>query len=253
MIKPATRGISISARISARISGRISGLVVLCLLGTPVFGAAAKSLETLLGEAERLLEAEAREEYPDARVEARMQSLDPRLDLPPCETAELTPRGQQRHGRIPVAVRCLTPQPWSVFLTGDVAVSVPVVITTRPIRRGETFDASMLTLADQDLTQLRSLFYTDPAVVVGKEARRNLPASAVVVVSQLTEPVAVERGNKVQIVARRGSVEITSAGEALSDGRLGAQVRVRNLNSGRIVHAWVESPGRVSTTPGHGT
>jgi flagella basal body P-ring formation protein FlgA len=100
---------------------------------------------------------------------------------------------------------------------------------------------------------LRSLFYTDPAVVVGKEARRNLAASAVVVASQLAEPLAVERGNKVQIVARRGGVEITSAGEALSDGRLGAQVRVRNLNSGRIVHAWVESPGRVATTPGHGT
>ena len=70
-----------------------------------------------------------------------------------------------------------------------------------------------------------------------------------VLASQLDVPIAVERGSKVQIVARRGGVEITGVGEALSAGRIGSQVRVRNQSSGRIVHGWVTGPGRVSTSP----
>ncbi|HEX7036427.1 MAG TPA: flagellar basal body P-ring formation chaperone FlgA [Pseudomonadales bacterium] len=212
-------------------------------------GGGARSLAMLLADAERMLERQAREAYPTARIDAQMQTLDPRLDLPPCDDAELTPRGQQRHGRIAVAVRCEAPQPWSIFLTGDVRVSVPVVVTLRPIRRGEVIDASMLAAEERELGELRDLFYTDLGDVVGQQARRHLAQGEVVLASQLARPIAVERGSKVQIVARRGAVEITGVGEALSAGEVGSQVRVRNQSSGRIVHAWVTGPGRVSTTP----
>lgn len=225
-------------------------LLMLWLVAAAAHAEPARTVEVLLEDAARLLALQAMEAYPGARVEAEMQALDPRLDLPPCDDAELTPRSHQQHGRIPVAVRCQTPQPWSIFLTGDVTVSVPVVITTRPVRRGEIIRPGMVATREQDLTGLRSHFYTDPTDVIGKEARRNLGESEVVVASQLTEPVAVERGSKVQIVARRGAVVITSTGEALGEGRIGAQVRVRNLGSGRIVRGWVAGPGRVVTTPG---
>ena len=225
-------------------------ITMLSLSAAPASGEGPRSLEALLGDAERLLETQALEAYPGAAVEASMQPLDPRLDLPPCAEASLTPRGQSHHGRIPVAVRCQSPQPWSIFLTGDVRVRVPVVVTTRPVRRGEIIERATVTTELQDLSSLRSLFYTRAGDVIGKETRRNLPGSAVVFASQLAEPVAVKRGSKVQIVARRGAVEITSLGEALAEGRVGTQVRVRNLASGRIVHAWVDAPGRVVTTPG---
>src|SRR5690606_29040280 len=110
-------------------------------------------------------------------------------------------------------------------------------------------DASMLAAEERNLGELRELFFTDLDDVVGQQARRHLAPGEVVLASQLARPIAVERGSKVQIVARRGAVEITSAGEALSAGEVGSQVRVRNQSSGRIVHAWVTGPGRVSTAP----
>lgn len=235
---------------AATQTGALLLLVVLWLVTAAAHAGPARSLEMLLQDAEELLAAQAREVYPGARVTARMQALDPRLDLPPCQDAELAPRSQQQHGRIPVAVRCQTPQPWSIFLTGDVTVSVPVVIATRPVRRGEVIGSDMVTLLEQDLTGLRSYFYTDPANVIGKEARRNLGESEVITASQLAEPVAIERGSKVQIIARRGAVQITGTGEALAEGRVGDQIRVKNSSSGRIVRGWVAGPGRVVTTPG---
>lgn len=238
MTHPATR----------TVTGMIS--VLLWLLAAAAWSAPLKSVQELLADAGELLEAQAREAYPNGEVEARMQSLDPRLDLPPCQDAELIPRGQQHHGRIPVAVRCRNPQAWSIFLTGDVTVSVPVVVAARPIRRGDLIGPTTVTVTKLDLAGVRGLFYSDPAAVIGKEARRNLAEADVVLATQLAEPAAVERGNKVTIVARHGPVRIKSAGEALGDGRIGAQVRVRNLDSGRIVHGWVESQGTVVTTPG---
>lgn len=224
-------------------------LLALTLLAGVGHAGKARSLAMLLADAEHLLEDQARQAYPNARVDAQMQSLDPRLDLPPCDDAELTPRGQQQHGRIAVSVRCQSPQPWTVFVIGEVSVSVPVVVTRQPVRRGEVVSASMLATEERNLGELRDLFFTDPRDVSGKQARRHLAEGEVVLASQLDEPVAVERGSKVQIVARRGAVEITSVGEALAAGRVGGQVRVRNRASGRIVHGWVTGPGQVSTTP----
>jgi flagellar basal body P-ring formation chaperone FlgA len=48
-------------------------------------------------------------------------------------------------------------------------------------------------------------------------------------------PVVLKARDPVRLLARIGSVQVTARGEAMEDGRLGQMVRVRNIDSSRIV------------------
>ncbi|MCY1411705.1 flagella basal body P-ring formation protein FlgA [compost metagenome] len=55
----------------------------------------------------------------------------------------------------------------------------------------------------------------------------------------------MRRGDAVMIRARSSRVNVVMPGEALADGVPGQQIRVRNLQSQRVVKARVVEPGTV--------
>ena len=61
----------------------------------------------------------------------------------------------------------------------------------------------------------------------------------------LAAPVLVKRGEVVVIEARSGPIQVTASGEALEPGRQGDVVRVRNVNTGKIIRARVVDTGTV--------
>lgn len=62
--------------------------------------------------------------------------------------------------------------------------------------------------------------------LAGKEARRFMPAGAIVRISDLREPLLVVRNRPVRVRFIKGSLSISAEGRALSDGALGESVRV---------------------------
>ena len=58
-------------------------------------------------------------------------------------------------------------------------------------------------------------------------------------------PPVVHRGQRVRIVARKGSIRLSTMGEALSKGRSQEFIRVRNLSSKKIVSGRVTPDGNV--------
>ncbi len=245
------------ARTFTTIRGRrrIAGPLLWLLLVLIPTGAAAESAEPtdarglpeLIQEVAEVLREKATQANAGAEVTVEVLPLDARLRLQPCTDAKIEPRGKQTHGRIPVSVRCLAPKNWSIFMTGSVTAMLPVIVTRQPISRGDILTTDMIASEPQDLSDLRSLYYTETSSVLGKEAKRNFAAGSVIFANQIKQPLAVSRGQRVQILARRGAVQISSQGEALENGAIGDQIRIRNLQSERIVYAWVEGPGRVTT------
>jgi flagella basal body P-ring formation protein FlgA len=61
---------------------------------------------------------------------------------------------------------------------------------------------------------------------------------------QLEPPLVVRRGEAVVISAASSIVAVKVAGVALTDGRLGEQIRIKNLSSSRIVQAKMVGPGQ---------
>ena len=59
----------------------------------------------------------------------------------------------------------------------------------------------------------------------------------------------IKSGDNVKIVAVLGSARIEATGEAQQDGRVGQVIRVRNLDSNRIVHGRVDASGAIIVEP----
>jgi len=228
---------------------RLIAFAAVLLLTAQASVCRASDSPAVLEQVRALLHAQARTAYPDAQISVRIAALDPRLTLTPCSELTLTPRSTQNYGRIPVAAQCHAPHGWSVFLTGEVSVVVPVVVTREAVNRGTTLGAAQLALEPRDLGSLRNQHLTRISKAAGMETRSPLRADQVVYGTQLKAPLAVRRGERVTILADRGPVRINARGEALQNGMMGAQIRVKNLQSDRIVHAWVRAEGLVATTP----
>lgn len=143
---------------------------------------------------------------------------------------------------------------------GEKSVDVPVqfdvrhfeeiVVTTRPIARGEVIVASDLEIARRDVTQ--SVGYsTTSESLVGRKAKRILPAGHVLKAVDVetpvraAEPPIVKRRDRVKVIARSGALVIEMAGESQQDGRAGDLIKVRNVSSNALLSARVRGAGEV--------
>lgn len=77
----------------------------------------------------------------------------------------------------------------------------------------------------------------------GKEAKRAIPAGTTLRASDLGPPTLIRRGDAISLVYRDGLLTITTPGKALSDGGVGAPIRIVNLASDRTLDARVLSAG----------
>lgn len=80
----------------------------------------------------------------------------------------------------------------------------------------------------------------------GKIAKRFLSAGAPLKLSDITEPVAVKRGQRVSLLAQFGKVKATMIATAMQDGRIGDSVSVKINNSQRVLQGVVVDNGTVS-------
>jgi flagella basal body P-ring formation protein FlgA len=123
----------------------------------------------------------------------------------------------------------------TTWITADVGLYAPVVVARRPVGRGETLAAADIAIDRRDLSELPRDLLADPAEAVGRVTRLPLTPAAVVRRDQLSDPMAVRRGDVVLLVAERRGLRITAAGEAREDAGVGQQVRVVNRASRKDV------------------
>jgi flagella basal body P-ring formation protein FlgA len=193
----------------------------------------------------------ARAEYPNADVRVSVNPLDSRLRFPVCDKLLLTPHGQSSYGRMSVTLRCDAPRTWAASVTAVVEVWRPVVVALHGLPRGSTINADDITLEPRDLADVRDQFIDAPERAIGWTTRRPIGPGTVLSARTLVAPITVSKGDQVNIHSGQGMVVVTMHGTALADGMSGEQIAVRNLQSQRIIKAWVVAPGLVSAGPRH--
>ncbi len=186
----------------------------------------------------------------EQRVEIVVSSIDPRLPIPACDLPLQTQLGQQSGqnqaavGRVNVRVECQGSVPWSKYVPVLVRVFAPVLMSTRPLARGDLIGAADVELAEADLSTLRQSYLQDSTLAIGMEVKRALPANTVIGREALAQPLLIKRGDTVVMSAKSGPVTIRQQGVAMQNGELGAQIPVRNSNSDIVVRAVVTGPGQ---------
>jgi flagella basal body P-ring formation protein FlgA len=169
------------------------------------------------------------------RIEVSVGSLDPRLQLAPCQRIEpyLLP-GTRLWGRTSIGVRCLEGATWTVSLPVTVTVRGPAVVAAEPIAAGSPATMAAVRIEEVELTRESGTPVTDPEQLMGKTFTRSIAAGQVLRLESLRATPTVVAGDPVRIDMVGKGFVIQSEGQALSAGAEGQPLRVRT-ESGRIV------------------
>jgi flagella basal body P-ring formation protein FlgA len=91
-----------------------------------------------------------------------------------------------------------------------------------------------------------------PQAIVGKIARRAIPAGQKFVPSALDDPTEISRGDIVRVRVIDGSATLSIDAVAQSSGNRGETILLHNPSSGKNFHAIVEERGRamLQSSPG---
>ncbi len=199
--------------------------------------------------AESYLQATIRGQH-DGRTEIRLGQLDPRLRLKACHAPleSFMPSGSRSLGNTTVGVRCPDEGGWSIYVSAQIDVYGPVLVTRQPLTRGAVARSSDFEQVERNLGDLPYGYYTDMDAVTGMVAKRTITAATVITPQMLQAPKLVRRGEHVIVIAETGSLSIRSSGKALGDGTSGDLVRIKAAGSGRIVDGIVVSQGVVKVT-----
>ena len=231
----------------------LSVLAAGALLGVGTYSRADAftSPEQLIGVTQGFLEFTVEDYLATSQTEGRYQiqvnNLDPRLRLAHCDkelTATLESPAQPM-GRVIVRVRCEGGSPWTIFVPAQVKLFRDVVIVNHPLKRGMVIDYADVILRERDISLINQGYLTATELAVGQKLLRPVITDQVLTLTHLEQVATVRKGDHVVISARSGTLSVKMPGEALSDGGLSEQIRVKNLNSKRVIRARVTAPGQV--------
>lgn len=145
-------------------------------------------------------------------------------------------------------IRCNAAPGWSLELTSQAQVLLPVVHASGIIDRGQPLTAADLRLEPINISKAQRGYFNRLEEVTGKTAKRRIRAGQLLPPALLALPLAVRRGQPVKIVASHDGIEASTSGEALVDGQPGEVIRVRNVRSGKVIEAKVVEEGVVTST-----
>ncbi|MEJ2621447.1 MAG: flagellar basal body P-ring formation chaperone FlgA [Candidatus Thiodiazotropha sp.] len=177
----------------------------------------------------------------------KITPLDHRLKLARCESPleAFSPPGGVKLGRTTVGVRCVTPSPWSIYISANVSIQAAVVVATRDLARGEAISSQHLKLKISDTSHLLRGYFESIDEVAGQTSKRTIRRGQVLTPSMLVVRKTVKRGDQVTIVAGAGGIQVRMQGKAMKQGNPGDLITVMNSKSKKKVVARVVSKGLV--------
>jgi flagella basal body P-ring formation protein FlgA len=96
-------------------------------------------------------------------------------------------------------------------------------------------------------TKLRNQVIIDGEVLLNKELASNHPSGAPFHHKNIISPALIKKGDMIAMQFCKHNLRIETKGVALENGASGNTIKVRNINSGKIIHAKVLDTGAVLT------
>ncbi len=230
------------------------GLALLCGVATQAnaqvaSGPASQSLAAVRRAAEGQLRRELDPTVAGVVFEAA--ELDSRLRVAAC-TAPLAATGKLPRGtqaRALVRVACNGNVKWTLNVPVEIHRQTDVLVLKRAVGRGEIIRAEDVLVQSRVLPGLTSPFLSRAADLAGRLTRRPIQEGTAVTADALDAPLLIHRGQNVTLTARAGGFEVRAPGLAMADAAAEQRVRVRNLNSLKIVEGVADTAGVVRVNP----
>lgn len=230
------------ARLTGRRARRLVALLSLSLAATISCALAATDgrMETVV----RVFLQEQTRGLP-GEVVITVDPVDPRNRLGQCDAfAPAIPNGARLWGRTAIAVRCLGPANWEIYVPVRIQVFGDHLRSARRLAGGQQLAASDLAVVRGDLTALPDGVLTEPTQAVGLRLRLGLAQGLPLLKDHLVIPPAIRQGQIVRVVARGQGFAVSSEGTAMTNAAEGTQVVVR-MASGQTVRGIARGEGVV--------
>ncbi len=204
-----------------------------------------ESLASIMAAAKVHLQKSAAQLTGNADIE--ILPLDHRLRLTRCEeTLEtFSPSGANASGKTTVGVRCNAPNPWTLYVSANIAINRPVVVAMKDLSRGSVIGAEDVALTVLDTSKLLRGHFNAPTEVIGRTLKRSVRRDHVITPSGLVVEKTIQRGQSITILAGNGNIQVRMKGKALRNGNPGDLIPVQNLTSKKKLEARVVSAGIV--------
>jgi flagella basal body P-ring formation protein FlgA len=150
-------------------------------------------------------------------------------------------------GRVALTIRTSVDDEKSstIFLSGWVDLYDDVVCAGKDIPRGRQIGKDDISLTPRNIASAPPGLMTSADKVEGTVAKARIGRGAVIRDSMIEAAPAVRKGDVVKIIAKTGLLTVVAQGISKGEGRVGDQVMVENIRSGKNIPARVAGPGAV--------
>ncbi len=131
------------------------------------------------------------------------------------------------------------------WVKADVHVRAQVVQVATPVTFHSAIKADDLREKVCDIEDPRTDYFRTSAEAIGKVSRRALVPGELLSRNSVEDAGLVRSGQTVRLTVESGSVRMTVLARALQSGKLGDPIKVRNMDSDRVITAIVTGRGEV--------
>ena len=180
---------------------------------------------------------------PDAKVEVVVSTIDPRVQIKPCESPLQANIPENHNGRnVNIKISCADSRPWQIYLPVKIMTTVPVLVATENINKGTRLENSNIGIVYQPQNRIRGESLNQANLVLGGRAKRSVSKGTPITRRNIC---IVCKGDSVTIIAQSDDFTIRTTGIALKDGNIGEQIRVKNKQSGKTITARISAINKV--------
>ena len=177
------------------------------------------------------------------RHELRLQRAASTMRLPAGEVTAVVefPRGLPYSREFPVGFAIYVDGLLNRRATSYYKVTVydRVLVAMTDIRAEEAISATNARLEERAVDTLPEVTLSDFSRLEGRVAGRYIRKDATITPTMLAMPLVMRAGNAVELVLDTNGIIIRAEGVALEPGRIGYEIRVRNVRSGKILRGKV--------------
>lgn len=121
-----------------------------------------------------------------------------------------------------------------------------IPVAASEIEKGKYISESDIVYKNAEITELNLSEILQKNRIVGKKATEKILKNFPLLSSNLTSDVMITRGEKVEVIAISGAVQIKTFGVAMNDAKAGEMIRVkRDGNSKKVIMGRVSESGSV--------
>ena len=155
-----------------------------------------------------------------------------------------------------VRVRCAQPA-WQLFVnlnTGQAMANATranapapvlhkVLVSKELLKRGTVISPEMFSVAEMPAAGMENQIISDAKLLKNMQLVRDLTPNTPLRSYDVKTALLIKRGQEVQVTAGEGQgFSVTMRAEALQDGALGEQIRLKNVESGRSLQGVITGP-----------